>query len=317
MNRRCALAETPPSCRCVVAIAAAAVLSAVPAVWAVEVQVGQIYTGGTRLEVAGLGVAFTVPQGWRGALPAGSEVFLLQPQSDPNVYILAMGEQATRAELAAMMAEQIPLGDGLTLSPSGGVTERGKALAARYQVFGGASQLSAYGEALAASHGVGVAYVLIAAPASLAAHEPALRALTDGTALDSPTGGQAGGGGGQTATGTTSGSDDSWAGYLKGKYIVRYYTATGYTDEQHLWLCSNGTFYRQGASGGFGGGASGAFQADSSGRWSATGRGASGRLVLQYGDGSTAQHELWWDYEKNQLNVDGKRWLHDKNTYCD
>ena len=88
---------------------------------------------------------------------------------------------------------------------------------------------------------------------------------------------------------------------------MRYYTDSGYTDEQHLWLCSDGTFARRGAAGGFGGGASGAFQSDSTGRWQATGAGANGTLTLQYSDGSVARHELYWDYEKNRLHLDGKR----------
>ncbi len=157
-----------------------------------------------------------------------------------------------------------------------------------------------------------MAYVLIAAPAILATYEPVVRALADGTDLGAPETTAAAGAGG-----TPSGAGDRWDTYLKGKYIVRYYTATGFTDEQHLWLCSDGSFARRGASGGFGGGASGAFQADSSGRWTATGAGEYGTLTLHYGDGSTVRHELRWDYEENKLYVDGKRWLHGENEYCD
>lgn len=304
--------KAPFSLHSLIALTISGVVAASAVAHAVEVQVGQVYSGGTWLESSELGVAFTVPPGWRGAWPAGSEVFVLQPESDPSVYILAMGEEATREDLAATMAAPISLGDGLSLSPTGQVTNRGKALVGRYQVVGGAHRLDAYGEAVAGAHGVAVAYILIATPASLASHEAAVRKLTDGTALGAPTDGQATAEGG----GTGSGEKDSWDAYLKGKYIVRYYTATGYTDEQHLWLCSDRSFYRRGAGGGFGGGASGAFQADSTGRWMASGIGEYGRLELSYADGGSAQHELRWDYQKNQLFVDGKRWLHGKNEVC-
>ena len=46
------------------------------------------------------------------------------------------------------------------------------------------------------------------------------------------------------------------------------------------------------------------------------GRGGSGTLTLQFSDGTVARHELSWDYEKNRLFVDGKRWLHDTNQRC-
>ena len=146
-------------------------------------------------------------------------------------------------------------------------------------------------------------------------HEGAVQALVASTDLGAPAAAppptSASG-----AAGGSTGSDDRWDTYLKGKYIVRYYTATGYTDEQHLWLCSDGTFSRRGAAGGFGGGASGAFQADSTGRWTAAGAGEHGSLTLHYNDGSTAQHQLRWDYQKKELYVDDKRWLHGKNEVC-
>ena len=121
---------------------------------AVEVEQGRIYAGGTRLEAAELGTAFTVPKGWRGTWPAGTEVFVLQPESDPNVTILAMGEEGSKTELAGVMSAPIDLGGGVILHPTGGVGQRGEVLTGRYQVRGGAGALSAYGEALAGAHGL-------------------------------------------------------------------------------------------------------------------------------------------------------------------
>ena len=302
---------TKPLSRLVLSTLPILALVATSAALAVAIQPGQLYSGGTRLEVAELGAAFTVPNGWRGTLPAGSEFFLMQPENDPDVYILATGDRATRADLAATMGAPIALGDGLSLHPTEPVGARGEILTGRYDVRGGQVPLVGYGEAVVSSHGVAVAYVLIARAQSLAAHEATLRALTASTDLGAP----AAVAPPASAQGSGSGGD-RWDTYLKGKYIVRYYTATGYTDETHLWLCSDGTFSRSASAGGFGGGASGAFQGGSSGRWTATGAGADGTLILNYGDGSTARHALRWDYQENKLYVDGKRWLHDKNEYC-
>jgi hypothetical protein len=154
-----------------------------------------------------------------------------------------------------------------------------------------------------------VAFLALAGAHALAPLEAVVQALADGATLGAPS---TASGGSAAATG----SRQSWQEYLRGKYIVRYHTTTGYTDEQHLWLCSDGSFARRGAAGGFGGGASGASQSDGTGRWEASGAGAEGTLVLHYGDGSEARYALWWDYEKNQLFLDGKRWLHDTNERC-
>ena len=310
--------ENPSVLFHIVAFAVVAALATSSSGWAVEIQPGQVYAGGTRLEATELGVAFTVPSGWRGTLPAGSEVFVLQPDTDPQVHILAMGDRATRDELASIMAAPIDLGDGLFLDPTGAVVDRGEVLSGRYEVRGSPTRLLAYSEALAGPGGLSVGYLLIAAPASLAGYEPAVQALIASTELGAPAAPVPAtpSAGGNASGGAASGTGDRWDAYLEGKYILRYHTATGFTDEQHLWLCSDGTFQRRGASGGFGGGASGAFQNNSTGSWSATGAGEYGSLTLRHGDGTTSQYELRWDYQENKLYVDGKRWLHGENEVC-
>lgn len=305
------------------ALGAALGAAALTAAAAVEIQAGQIYTGGTRLEVSEYGVAFTLPTGWRGAalvLEDGTEAFQMQPETDPNVLLLAVGDEGSRTELVQRMAGPIPLGGGLALSPSGAISERGSAIAQSYQVVGSPTPLAAYGEGLAGSHGIAVAYLLIASPESISAWKGALQSVTDSTRLGAPAGaggGAPGAGAGSTAGGAAAGSQQTWEDYLKGKYIVRYFTRTGYTDEEHIWLCSNGSFQRRGAAGGFGGGASGAFQSDSTGRWTATGAGEHGTLTLRYGNGQVGEYQLRWDFQNSHLYVDGKRWYHDKNEVCD
>ena len=110
-------------------------------------------------------------------------------------------------------------------------------------------------------------------------------------------------------------TDKSWLSYLKGKHIVRFFTSSGYTEEQHIWLCSNGNYARRFNSGGFGGGASGAVQSNYDGTWTANGEGERGRLILNSADVQLL-FDLRWDYDSNRLYVAEKRWLHDKNNVC-
>ena len=270
---------------------------------------GKLYPGGTLLEAPDVGVAFTVPEGWQALWPQGSEFLVMQP-SDNQVMILAIVQEASEQEIRATMAAAIPLDSNVVLTPTSAVERRDGALEARYDVGGGQIPLKAWGGARASEHGVAVAFVLAAPADRLERHLPTARALIGSPDLFSAPAGAA------TATEDADQSGDRWDVYLKGRYLARYYTTTGYTDETHLWLCSDGTFIRSGAAGGFGGGASGAFQGGSSGRWQATGAGANGQLTLRFGDGSVAQHELFYDYDKDQLFVDGKRWLRGDNERC-
>ena len=306
--------HTVLSCVLLILLAGAGRLSAA----AVEIEPGRVYSGGTRLGVAEYGVAFTVPEGWRGALPHGAEVFQLQPEDGSDALILAMADAGTRDELEHTMGEPIPLGNGAVLRAAGGAQERGRALARRYEMAGAGPAYAAYGEGLAGANGIAVAYVLIAVPDAIGRWEPALRAMTDSTDLGSvaPPTQQGADGAGDGAEGAASGAGDRWDVYLRGKHIVRLYTGSGYSEEEHIWLCSDGSFRRRGSGGGFGGGASGAFQSDSTGRWTATGAGERGKLVLHYRDGSSGSYQLRWDYAENHLYVDDRRWFHDENRVC-
>lgn len=290
-----------------------ALLTTSAAVAREEVRQGVLYQGGTRLESSEDGVAFVVPKGWQAVWPAGSEFLVMQQPSDPDTTLLVTVQEASEAEIRTTMSTPIDLGDGIVLLPTRAVEQRGSALEASYQVAGAPKPLIARGAARSRS-GTALAFVLVGPSETLDSHLGTFRELVDGAQLAAPAAPSAGGGG--ASGGSSGGGSDRWDAYLKGKYIVRYYTSSGYTDETHLWLCSDGSFYRRGAAGGFGGGASGAFDASSSGRWQATGAGANGTLILRYGDGSVAEHSLRWDYGESKLYVDDKRWLHGENERC-
>ena len=298
----------------VVVVVAAVVLACLPAAadpagTATEIEPGRVYDGGARLQVGEYGVTFTVPTGWRGALPQGSEYFIMEPTGG-GAMLLATGDEGSLAELRTLLSAPLDLGDGIILRPTGSLAVEGSEVRGQYRAEGSAQPLVGRVVARAGAHGIAVVYGLLAAPDQIERHLAALDLLAASTEM-TPRPGAAGGQGGAARSG-----GDSWAEYLKGKYLVRYYTQTGFTDEQHLWLCSDGTFYRSASSGGFGGGASGAFRGDSSGRWQADGAGESGSLTLRYGDGSVVRHELTYDYDADKLYLDDKRWLRDRNEHC-
>jgi hypothetical protein len=111
---------------------------------------------------------------------------------------------------------------------------------------------------------------------------------------------------------------------MRGRYIVYYYTGSGYHEEDHIWLCSDGTYYRSNSSGGFGGGASG--------RWQATGtKPEVGILTLTTGPGvfrgdttfgsweentGPSQTSFKLSIQDNKLYLNGSKWFRDNNQRC-
>ncbi|NNE07506.1 MAG: hypothetical protein HKN20_02980, partial [Gemmatimonadetes bacterium] len=99
----------------------------------------------------------------------------------------------------------------------------------------------------------------------------------------------------------------NWAAELTGRKLTYFFTRTGYTEEDYIWLCADGRFYHSMQGGGFGGGASGAFASSNGGRWSASGGAGAGALTLQYNDGQSATYAL--SLEGTKLFLDGKRYF--------
>ena len=53
----------------------------------VEVQIGQQYPGGTRVNFPSLGVSFVVPDEWTGQVPPGAEAFVMGSQTRQGLLI--------------------------------------------------------------------------------------------------------------------------------------------------------------------------------------------------------------------------------------
>jgi hypothetical protein len=154
------------------------------------------------------------------------------------------------------------------------------------------------------SGGLGVAFIVLSPPAQAPAHIDAMRTFALSLGVTEPT----------TQPATTG--NDEWQPYLSGRYLARYYTTSGYTESTELWLCSDGSFYFNDQAGGFGGGASGAYQGRGDGQWSATGAGATGTLTLRWASGEESRWALEYNYDADELYLNGSRWLRGNNERC-
>ncbi len=67
---------------------------------AVEIQQGKVYSGGAYVESSQTGVGLIIPQGWKGAWPQGSEMFVLN-SVNLKANIFMNFEQGTEADSEA------------------------------------------------------------------------------------------------------------------------------------------------------------------------------------------------------------------------
>jgi len=223
-------------------------------------------------------------------------------------YMVVMADTGTGADARALMQAPVDLGGGVVLHPEGEIREVASGhLSARYTVSGAAAApMTGTVDVRLTESGLGVAFVLLSPPDATETHRESMREFALSLGVTEPEA--------QPASG-----NDEWQPYLRGRYLARFFTRTGYTESTELWLCSNGSFYFNDQAGGFGGGtpgASGAYRGSGNGRWSATGAGATGTLVLEWSDGGRSTWGLEYDYDQDRLYVNGERMLRGANERC-
>lgn len=276
-------------------------LCAVPAT--AQIQPGRVYGGGERIRDPESGLTLTLPAGWRGALSPDGSSFVMESEMGGG-YMVVLADQLDEAEARAQLSRPIDLGAGVMLTPSGEIHEIATGhLSAGFEVGGAASEMVATVDVRLTQSGLGVAFVLLSPPPSAEGHRSSMRELALSLGVT------------EAAAQAQHGGDE-WEPYLRGRYLARFFTRTGYTESTELWLCSDGTFWLNDQSGGFGGGASGAFQRLGGGRWYATGAGATGTLQLESSDGARVSWALEYDYDEDRLYVNGERMLRGENERC-
>ncbi|PCJ86860.1 MAG: hypothetical protein COA54_07085 [Thiotrichaceae bacterium] len=271
--------------------------------FAEEVQQGKIYPAGAYVESSHTGIGLTIPQGWQGAWPSGSEMFVLESTALKANIFMAM-QASDENSLKVWMSNTIALDTSVQLQPASSLKKAGNIYTANYTVVG-APQLSAYIAAQIVPPANGLAFIALSADATKTRQVEKVTRTLAGALTIKP-----------VATQTTNTGSGFWQDYFKGGYIVRYFSGSGYTEQQHLWLCSDGSFQYKFSSGGYSmSGASGASSSRSDGRWSANGASENeGQLILQHSNGNQKSYRVSLGKE---LKLNGKKWLPDTNKVCD
>ena len=226
--------------------------------------------------------------------------------------LFVIADSISASQTYTFLQGPIQLSNAFQLKLDGSIERNENSFSAGYTVAFNPT-LSADARAKSGGNGTSIAFFLV----SLSTHAAQLTSKLDEVfaSLVLQTAGAQQAPNTQSENNNQAASDTSWLSYLKGKHIVRFFTTSGYTEEQHVWLCSNGNYVRRFDGGGYGSGASGAFQGNFDGTWTANGEGEHGQLILNASDGQGI-YNLRWDYGNNHLYVDGKRWLHSENKVC-
>jgi len=276
----------------------------------IELEPGQTYPAGTALTSATAGLVLTVPADWSAAWPAGSEL-LVMARSDRQAYVFLAADELSEAEALTQMSLPIDLGDGVVLYPKSPSPARSQGMwTADFDVTGTETPTRAVVWTRLGPHGIGVALIGLDVVGSESAGADAHRiaqTLAKQIQFKAPVSPRAAPASGE--------GDLPWQDYMRGRYIARYYTGSGYSEKTELWLCSDGRFQRSADAGGSSmEGASGAFAGRRAGRWTAHGsQPASGELVLEDEQGRSS-HSL--SLQSGKLFVDGSQWLRGENSLC-
>lgn len=265
-----------------------------PHLFAEEIQPGKSYTGPLPLDVHQLGLSFTLPRDWIGALQG--DLFLVGSHSIGGLIILS-ADQMTIDKATAWLSQPQMLGDGYVLVPKGTPQATQQTVRVNCTVSNGATQLEGRVHVRVGGHGVGLAMVTVAPSHALGPVAQAADAIEQSVKFTQPVVPQL------SLTG-------EWGRQLAGAKIIRFYTGSGYQEKEYYNFCPDGSFYRVFEAGGATPNiASGAFLDENGGNWRASGPLEAGQVRLQYRNGNTTVLQI--AMQNNKLIVNGRRWLRD------
>jgi hypothetical protein len=283
-------------------------LTVVPA-GAVELQPGEQYPSGTRIDSVADGVSFEIPDEWLGGLPPDAMAFVMGSNTRKGMGMAIMSPAASWQEIERFLNQPQDLGDGIVLSPvaAGQRTARGYEISLGHPVYAGYAigRVSELGNAVV---------VFFGGPAEQRDYFVQLASRTaDSVAFSAP---------------RESSTSKQWRAHLAGMMLKRmdsYYSGgldssyVGGSWTETLHLCSDGSYAYLSSSSvaaDAGGGTSGhsGGQGGAVGQWSVETAGARVLLALRPAGGEASQHVL--RVEGDKTFVDGSRAYRVRSDRC-
>ena len=292
----------------------------------VDVQLGQEFQAGTRVNFPNVGLSFIVPQGWLGGVPQGAQAFVLQSPNNAG-FVLVTSHQSDSADMIiAELQQPVELDTGFFMRLAAQPEVSGEWVTAAVNGTDGSDQIPGFLMAQVPTNEVGALFIGFGEDGS-DFYRQLLSQLTE-TLIEttvkvaSPESDLSGG----RATGSSDEAEE-WAQFLQGKratYLDSYSsggaTGGGYSTKIEYDLCTDGRFFSDdsssisgGSFGSFSGG--GNLGSSGSGSWSIIAEAGQFGLELRWADGSISQRLL--EYIDEATYMDGERWfITPDNTSC-
>ena len=150
-------------------------------------QAGGVYSAGTTLEAPQYGVAFTLPEGWIGALPPGSALVLMKAErKDVEAYIYAGIERMTLEQARSMMQGDLDAEGDVVFHPRGELRAEGSTLSGEYSVTGSENVTEGWVRTLLSEQGWAVSFLAHSSPDHVEILQRALDAICRSVELSEP-----------------------------------------------------------------------------------------------------------------------------------
>lgn len=266
-----------------------------------ELQQGVAYESLSKIQVSSVGIKLRVPDGWSGALPQGSDYFVMD-NNDVAASCFLLVDQWDESQVRLLMSQYIPLDEFSGLNPTGELSENDGLLICDYTVASQSINSNAFVVGKIGDHGFSVAVVLLAASELIDTLKKSMIDLMNSVEFSPPA----------TTPANPAGAEISdWEAYMKGRYIVYMKTESGYSEEEKIWLCSDGSFARYHSDSYLSGGFSYAGQVpERYGKWGVSGN----TLELNFEDGTQGTYSL--EIYEDSLYLNGRKWFRDTNERC-
>jgi len=274
----------------------------------VELKENVRYEGSTHLTIPSLGISFVVPTGFFGGVSPGSPFMVLTDDTN-EISIIITADEMKEETVQADLQRQISIDEGLSISPIGMVRKEGKRWWGEYKIEGATQDMKCYVEVKLGEYGIGAGCIVMALPSAFERAKIATGNLLVSLSFSAPV---------QSQVSSSSGMDQPWNDYLKGRSLKYFYTQGDFSDTDFIHLCSDGTFTRSKSTVSGGSTGTGSMWGGDQGTWQATGKGDEGSLTLNNRDGTVDQFRIQYREGTKGLGVylNGYRYYSEASTQC-
>lgn len=103
---------------------------------------------------------------------------------------------------------------------------------------------------------------------------------------------------------------------FRGKHLLYFYTASGFSERTDIFLCPSGSFFYRTDTSSTSGNFSGITAGNADGNWRIAASGNNASLILQFNNGGTRQYKISARQASNEIGLNGNRYFVQNHNRC-